>query len=211
MLCNGNHWRLMRVLSALPPLWRFLQCIRRYKDTRNILPHLVNCGKYGLTVMSVLTPSLYRISGTHGNLALFIALSVINSIYCCKLSPRVVLFPTRRFQVFSGLMDQVINPQLSGTYPWTSHSSNRVPPPRAPQLSCPQVPLALLRCHGRRPRPPLWLVVNAIFTHDRQHSTLLSFLAALLKIVRGGIWAVFRVENEHCANISRYKASRDVL
>lgn len=76
----------MRFLSALPPVWRILQCIRQYKDTRNIFPHLVNCGKYSLTIMSVLTLSLYRISETHGKVALFIALSVINSIYCCKLS-----------------------------------------------------------------------------------------------------------------------------
>lgn len=53
-----------------------------------------------------------------------------------------------------------------------------------------------------------WIV--AVFTHDRQHPTLFSFLVALLEIVRRGIWAIFRVENEHCANVSQYKASRDV-
>ena len=49
-----------------------------------------------------------------------------------------------------------------------------------------------------------------IFTHDTQHSTLISFLVSLLEIIRRGMWALFRVENEHCANVSQYKASRDV-
>lgn len=74
----------MGFLAALPPIWRFLQCLRRYKDTHNVFPHLVNCGKYLMTIMSAVTLSLYRINGTHGNLALFITFSVINGIYCCK-------------------------------------------------------------------------------------------------------------------------------
>jgi hypothetical protein len=53
-------------------------------------------------------------------------------------------------------------------------------------------------------------IFYAIFTHDRQHSTLVSFLVALMEVLRRGAWALFRVENEHCANVSQYKASRDV-
>lgn len=53
-------------------------------------------------------------------------------------------------------------------------------------------------------------IFYAIFTHDTQHSTLVSFLVALAEIIRRGLWALLRVENEHCANVSQYKASRDV-
>lgn len=53
-------------------------------------------------------------------------------------------------------------------------------------------------------------IFYAIFTHNRQHSTLVSFLVALMEVIRRGMWALFRVENEHCANVSQYKASRDV-
>ena len=53
-------------------------------------------------------------------------------------------------------------------------------------------------------------IFYAIFTHDRQHSTLVSFLVAFIEVIRRGLWAIFRVENEHCANVSQYKASRDV-
>ena len=53
-------------------------------------------------------------------------------------------------------------------------------------------------------------IFYAIFTHNRQHSTIVSFLVALMEVIRRGMWSLFRVENEHCANVSQYKASRDV-
>jgi hypothetical protein len=74
----------MGFLAALPPIWRFLQCIRRYRDTKNIFPHLVNCGKYSMTIMAAATLSLYRIDGTRTHLALFVTSALVNSIYCCK-------------------------------------------------------------------------------------------------------------------------------
>lgn len=53
-------------------------------------------------------------------------------------------------------------------------------------------------------------VFYAIFTHNKQHSTLVSFLVALAEVTRRGMWALFRVENEHCGNVAQYKASRDI-
>ena len=50
----------------------------------------------------------------------------------------------------------------------------------------------------------------AIYTHNTQHSTVVSFTVALFEVVRRGMWALIRVENEHCANVAQYKASRDV-
>ena len=53
-------------------------------------------------------------------------------------------------------------------------------------------------------------IFYAIFAHDSQHSTIVAFLVSLAEVIRRGMWALFRVENEHCANVSQYKASRDV-
>lgn len=49
-----------------------------------------------------------------------------------------------------------------------------------------------------------------IYTHDTQHSSVASFLIAFTEVTRRGIWIILRVENEHCANVARFKASRDV-
>lgn len=70
--CNSSNSRLMGFLAALPPIWRLLQCLRRYRDTRNIFPHLVNGGKYTMSIMTAVSLSVYRMQGSRGNLAFFI-------------------------------------------------------------------------------------------------------------------------------------------
>jgi len=52
-------------------------------------------------------------------------------------------------------------------------------------------------------------IFYAIFTHNTQHSTIISFFVAFAEVVRRGMWTLLRVENEHCANVAQYKASRD--
>lgn len=53
-------------------------------------------------------------------------------------------------------------------------------------------------------------IFYAIFTHDAQHSSIASFLIGFAEVTRRGMWTLLRVENEHCANVKQYKASRDV-
>ncbi|KAG8529635.1 uncharacterized protein KY384_005115 [Bacidia gigantensis] len=53
-------------------------------------------------------------------------------------------------------------------------------------------------------------IFYAIFANNFQHSAVLSFLVALSEVCRRGIWSLFRVENEHCTNVGRFRASRDV-
>jgi hypothetical protein len=89
--CISSHSRVLGFLSVLPPIWRALQCIRRYYDTKNSFPHLVNCGKYTMTILAGVWLSLYRISDTHTNLSLFILFSTVNAIYCCEFCPPLAL------------------------------------------------------------------------------------------------------------------------
>jgi hypothetical protein len=53
-------------------------------------------------------------------------------------------------------------------------------------------------------------IFYAIYTRDISHNSLVSFLVGFSEITRRGMWVLFRVENEHCANVARFKASRDV-
>jgi xenotropic and polytropic retrovirus receptor 1 len=53
-------------------------------------------------------------------------------------------------------------------------------------------------------------IFYAIYTQDISHNSLVSFLVGFSEITRRGMWVIFRVENEHCANVARFKASRDV-
>lgn len=53
-------------------------------------------------------------------------------------------------------------------------------------------------------------VFYAIFASELQHSALLSFFVGFSEVTRRGVWTLFRVENEHCTNVGRFRASRDV-
>ncbi|KAF2113668.1 EXS family-domain-containing protein [Lophiotrema nucula] len=50
----------------------------------------------------------------------------------------------------------------------------------------------------------------AILPLETQHSTTLSFGISLSEVCRRGLWTLFRVENEHCTNVGRFRASRDI-
>ncbi|KAI1425845.1 EXS family-domain-containing protein [Xylaria sp. FL1777] len=181
-ICNSSHSRLLGFFSTLPAIWRALQCIRRYYDTKNVFPHLVNCGKYIMTILSYVTLSLYRIQNTHSNLALFIAFSTLNGLYTSIWD---------LFMDFSLLQPDARHPLLRDILGlkrrWLYYAIMVIDP--------------ILRFG--------W-IFYAIFTHDVQHSTIVSFLVSLSEVVRRGMWALLRVENEHCTNVAQYKASRDV-
>lgn len=85
-MCNSSHSRLLGFFSALPGVWRALQCLRRYYDTRNVFPHLVNCGKYIATICMYMSLSLWRLDKTHQLEAFFIFCATVNSIYTSKSS-----------------------------------------------------------------------------------------------------------------------------
>ncbi|KAM6486664.1 EXS family-domain-containing protein [Trichoderma sp. SZMC 28011] len=180
--CNSTSSRLLGFLTTLPAIWRFLQCIRRYKDTRNIFPHLVNCGKYTATILSYLCLSLYRIHQSHSNLALFVTFSTINGVYTSIWD---------LFMDFSLLQPQsrhtALRDILALKHRWIYYVIMTVDP--------------ILRFS--------W-ILYAIFAHDSQHSTVISFMVSFMEVFRRGIWSLLRVENEHCANVAQYKASRDV-
>ncbi|RBR22919.1 uncharacterized protein FIESC28_04217 [Fusarium coffeatum] len=180
--CNSSHSRALGFLTALPPIWRFLQCLRRYKDTRNVFPHLVNGGKYTMTILAAVMLSLYRIHDTTTHLALFITFSTINSVYCSFWD---------LFMDFSllqpGSKHKGLREILALKRRWMYYFIMIIDP--------------ILRF--------AW-IFYAIFTHNTQHSTIVSFMVAFMEVTRRGMWTLFRVENEHCSNVSQYKASRDV-
>lgn len=192
--------------------WRFLQCIRRYKDTRNIFPHLVNGGKYTASILSGVFLSVYRINNTSRNLGLFIAFSLVNGFYTGTYQHSIISNP-----------DDIHSPY----HPYTSHTNVR-----SPAFWDIFMDFSLVQPHARhrflrditalKSRWPYYLIMildpilrfnwvfYAIFTHDTQHSSIASFLIGFAEVTRRGMWTLLRVENEHCSNVAQYKASRDV-
>jgi hypothetical protein len=82
--CNSRNSRLLGFFQTLPGIWRALQCLRRYKDTRNAFPHLANCGKYMMTICYYMSLSLWRIDQSFQLKALFIFFATVNAVYCSE-------------------------------------------------------------------------------------------------------------------------------
>jgi xenotropic and polytropic retrovirus receptor 1 len=152
-----------------------------------------------MTIMYYMTLSLYRIQDNRALLALFITFAIINALYCCKF-----IFPLgigSAFLTLAAVWDLAMD--------WS--------------LCQPDAKKRLLRdVRGYKPTWPYYLamvldpmlrfnwVFYIIYTHDIQHSSIASFLIAFSEVSRRGMWTLFRVENEHAANVKHFKASRDV-
>ncbi|KAG9199984.1 hypothetical protein G6514_007687 [Epicoccum nigrum] len=180
--CNSSHLRTMGFLSCLPGIWRALQCIRRYWDTGNKFPHLLNCGKYFATIIYYMTLSIYRMDKSSTNKAAFITFAVINATYTSfwDIYYDWSLGDPRARHPF-------LRKELGYKKVWWYYTAMVIDP--------------ILRF--------AW-VLYIVDPLQLQHSAKTSFCAALAEIFRRGMWSLFRVENEHCTNVSRFRASRDV-
>lgn len=63
-VCTTSGNGLRPIISCLPALWRFLQCLRCYKDTRNTR-HLINAGKYFTTFPVVVIATVYSVKSSN--------------------------------------------------------------------------------------------------------------------------------------------------
>ncbi|CAL4061332.1 unnamed protein product, partial [Meganyctiphanes norvegica] len=60
LMCTGKaHW-MGNIVGCLPAWWRFAQCLRRYRDTKEMFPHLVNAFKYCTTFFVVIFSVLFH-------------------------------------------------------------------------------------------------------------------------------------------------------
>ncbi|KAK9474113.1 EXS family protein [Dipodascopsis tothii] len=180
--CGSSTSRLMGFFNALPPIWRLLQCLRRFADTRSWFPHLANAVKYSVTIASTAFLSGWRIDRTPTQRDLYIAFALVNSIYSSVWD---------LFMDFSLMQAHSKHPflrdELAFKRPWIYYTVMVIDP--------------VLRFN--------W-IFYVIFPQDRQQSAALSFLIYLAETVRRFLWIFFRMENEHCANVGALAASRNL-
>ncbi|KXG49679.1 uncharacterized protein PGRI_056470 [Penicillium griseofulvum] len=180
--CNSSHSRLLGFFQCLPSVWRAFQCIRRYVDTKNAFPHLLNLGKYIFGVLFYATLSMYRINLHTRFQASFITFALLNAVYT---------------SVWDLIMDWSLgNPYAKNPMLREVLAFRRVWVYYAAMLLD-----VVVRFN--------W-IFYAIFITNIQQSALLSFMVSFSEVCRRGVWSIFRVENEHCTNVLLFRASRDV-
>lgn len=174
--CGSGHSRAMGFLNCLPAIWRFLQCWRRFADTSDWFPHLLNASKYSLTILYNVFLSFVRINpGNVPYRVLFIVFAGLNAILS---------------SLWDVLMDFSLGADLRPvlTYPrWTYYVAMVIDP--------------LMRFH--------W-TLYVVYWDQTEQSAKISFIVALIEVVRRFIWVFFRVENEHASNVGNSRAFKDV-
>jgi hypothetical protein len=58
--CPVTKMWITPILACLPPWWRLLQCIRRYRDSGERV-HLINAGKYVTSISATALTGVRRI------------------------------------------------------------------------------------------------------------------------------------------------------
>uniref|UniRef100_A0A914HAM7 Xenotropic and polytropic retrovirus receptor 1 n=1 Tax=Globodera rostochiensis TaxID=31243 RepID=A0A914HAM7_GLORO len=178
-------------VSVLPALVRFLQCLRRYRDSRAWHPHLVNAGKYATTFLVVATNSLSKwwsmekASDTTLFFYLWIASYIISFTY------------TFLWDVF---MDWgLIDPKA---------------PKEAPFLREEMIYgskwyyyFAIFEDFVLRLS---WVMNVSLAEAWTLHADFLVCIMAPLEVIRRFIWNYFRLENEHVNNCGQFRAVRDI-
>jgi hypothetical protein len=162
-------------MTALPSIWRTFQCIRRYWNSGYERLHLLNCGKYILTISFYVTLSIYRTDEMAKDRYIFIVFATLNSGFNS--------FWDLRYDW--GLRDthakyRFLRRDLGFSVVWMYYVAMLI-----------DIALRFT-----------WILYIAI-PQQLQHSAITSFGISVGEVFRRGLWSLFRIENEHCAQASR--------
>ena len=187
--CGTHIYGIRPLVACLPAWFRFLQCLRRYKDSGRVFPHLVNAGKYSCSIFVVFFSTLSATikdssgpdsTGYYISLGLWVAVATANTIY------------TTAWDLFMdwGLFEGHCRLRSERIYP---HSILYI-------LAA--IEDGLLRC--------AWTLTLSVGQANLFHPEIIAFPIAMLEMFRRFIWNFFRLENEHLNNCGEFRVVRDI-
>ncbi|KAM7378744.1 hypothetical protein PAMP_004343 [Pampus punctatissimus] len=191
-VCNSYSYGVRAVIKCLPAWFRFVQCLRRYRDTKRAFPHLVNAGKYSTSFFVVTFAALYSTYKDEPEadaqifFYLYISCLVVSSCYTLiwDLKMDWGLFD-RNAGENTFLREEIV-------YPHKAYYYSAI------------VEDVLLRFS--------WTLTVSLTTVYSFHgmSDILATVLAPLEVFRRFVWNFFRLENEHLNNCGEFRAVRDI-
>ncbi|VDK81198.1 unnamed protein product [Onchocerca ochengi] len=182
----------IRVLvSVLPATIRFMQCLRRFRDTGNAHPHLINAGKYSTTYLVVFFKSLNHWAEKTDPTATSIFFYLWIAAYIFSFAY------TFLWDIFMdwGLIDPMapkdspfLREEMIYGSKWYYYGAI--------------VEDFILRLS--------WVLNISLGEAWTMESDLLTCITAPLEVFRRFIWNYFRLENEHINNCGQFRAVRDI-
>ncbi|XP_014024896.1 xenotropic and polytropic retrovirus receptor 1 homolog [Salmo salar] len=190
--CHSYSYGLRAIIQCLPAWFRFVQCLRRYRDTKRAFPHLVNAGKYSTTFFVVTFAALYSThkEQKHSDADMFfyllIVFSAVSSLYTLiwDLKMDWGLFD-RGAGENTFLREEIVYPQKAYYY-------------------CAIIEDVILRF--------AWTIQISLTTMTNIPSVgdIVGTVLAPLEVFRRFVWNFFRLENEHLNNCGEFRAVRDI-
>lgn len=176
-------------VTALPAWWRFIQCIRRFYDTRHSHPHLTNSVKYALSLSAIIFSVCSKFDGS--------------------LTLKVFWLSILALLVFSALAS-VFAFAWDVYFDWGLLSKNEENPYLRKEITFPRwfyffaIGMdAVLRF--------TWIVLlSPNYWQTFTVAPVIVYGLALFEIVRRAIWVLIRMENEHANNVGQYRVTKDL-
>ncbi|KAF4527319.1 hypothetical protein B566_EDAN001095 [Ephemera danica] len=189
--CNEESFITRPIVNVLPAWFRFAQCLRRYRDSKDAFPHLVNAGKYSTTFFVVIFSTLQRKTASNYEnttdnpfFYLWLSSAVVSSIYAYawdikmdwgffdknagenKFLRAEIVYSSKAYYYFAIIEDFIL------------------------RFS--------------------WALSYALQDSGYVSANLITTIFAPLEVFRRFVWNYFRLENEHLNNCGNFRAVRDI-
>ncbi|CAG9857528.1 unnamed protein product [Phyllotreta striolata] len=189
--CMEKSFIVRPLVNCIPAWLRFAQCLRRYYDSKDAFPHLVNAGKYSTTFLVVLFGTLrsvykddYPTSSHNPYMILWIAAQILSSVYSY----------TWDIKMDWGLLDK-------------SAGENRFLREETVYSSKFFYYFAIIEDFVLR---FVWTLSVYLTEYGYVSGDLMTSILSPLEVFRRFVWNFFRLENEHLNNCGQFRAVRDI-
>ncbi|PSN51931.1 Xenotropic and polytropic retrovirus receptor 1 [Blattella germanica] len=187
-----DYTRIIRpIVGCLPAWWRFAQCLRRYRDTKEAFPHLVNAGKYATSFLVMLFTTLnlfnednYPVTSENPYFYLWLLSSILSSCYAY----------TWDIKMDWGLFDK-------------KAGDNKYLREEIVYSSTGYYYFAIVEDFILRFG---WALNLSLTSMGYVHSDIMICILSPLEVFRRFVWNFFRLENEHLNNCGKFRAVRDI-
>ncbi|XP_031828109.1 solute carrier family 53 member 1 isoform X1 [Nomia melanderi] len=189
--CIMRELSMRPFVACLPAWFRFAQCLRRYRDTKEAFPHLVNAAKYATSFFVVvfsylhLTNSKYYVMSTENPyFYLWITASIMSSCFAYTWDVKLDwgLFDSNAGE------NKFLREEIVYSSPYYYYFAI--------------IEDFILRFG--------WAFSLSLTEMGYVHADLMVSIVAPLEVFRRFIWNFFRLENEHLNNCGKFRAVRDI-
>ncbi|KMQ97634.1 xenotropic and polytropic retrovirus receptor 1 [Lasius niger] len=189
--CIMRELSMRPFVACLPAWFRLAQCLRRYRDTKEAFPHLLNAVKYATSFFVVIFSYLhltnkkyYALSTENPYFYLWLTVSVVSSCFTY----------TWDVKLDWGLFDsspgenKFLREEIVYSSPYYYYFA--------------MIEDFILRFG--------WAFSLSLTEMGYVHADLMISIIAPLEVFRRFMWNYFRLENEHLYNVGKFRAVRDI-